>query len=238
MSLLSVVPAALQTPLVRPKRVDWTPEGLATHTESMRLYDLAVARRFASARLSYTSVERPGSMTKRFTYVGMKKYRGGEDDDVVVDVGGEGESYVYRQLSTEFVYEKEDVVADVDVARRLDYETEDTDEEDVEDDDDEDEESVYEGEYEVDSDYEYEEEEEKEPMTYALEKMSHTEFHQSMEQECPLCLEELKREVCVTTSCKHSFCTTCYEKYTKRSCPCCRQYVDTLTTYCLEDSQT
>jgi hypothetical protein len=51
-----------------------------------------------------------------------------------------------------------------------------------------------------------------------------------MEHECPLCLEEFKRSDGVTTNCNHSYCASCYEKYTKRSCPCCRQHVDTLTT--------
>jgi hypothetical protein len=188
-----VVPADFQTPLVRPKLDDREPGGFAAYSESMHLYDLAVARRFA--------------------YAQRGRYMCDDEDDVVVDVGGAGEPFVYPQLS--------------DVARLLDPEME------VEEDEAADVVSVYEGEYEVDSDYEFEEENPMKKMTYTLKKITHKEFHKSMEQECPLCLEELKREVCVTTNCKHSFCVTCYDKYTKRSCPCCRQYVDTLTTYCL-----
>jgi hypothetical protein len=44
-------------------------------------------------------------------------------------------------------------------------------------------------------------------------------------------LEEFTWANCVTTNCNHSFCVTCYEKYTRRSCPCCRQRVNMLTTY-------
>lgn len=45
----SVVPTSFQMPLVRPMQVDWTSAGFAAHTESVRLYNLAVARRFAYA---------------------------------------------------------------------------------------------------------------------------------------------------------------------------------------------
>lgn len=193
---LAVVPTSFQTPLVRPKRVDWTHEGDDAHAESMRLYDLAVARRFAYARRG--------------------RYTCDDEDDVVVDVGGAGEPFVYPQLS--------------DVVRRLDPEM---------DDEADDEADVYEDEYDVDSDDESDDEselEEESQMTYKIEEMTRTEFDKSMEQDCPVCLEELKRSDCVTTSCKHSFCATCYKKYTKRSCPCCRQYVESLTTYCVDYS--
>ena len=182
---LSVVPASFQAPLVRPKRVDWTPGGLAAHVESMRLYDLAVARRFA------------------YAYRGRYTRGDDDDDDVVVDVGGTGEAFVYPQLS--------------DVVRRLDHEVEEREEEEEYDNDD--------GMQWVDSPIK--------PLTYKLQSLSEGELQTSMERDCPLCLEELKRADCVTTSCKHSFCATCYERYQKKSsCPCCRQRVVSLTTYC------
>jgi hypothetical protein len=183
------VSTAFQMPLARPKRDYQNPEGLAVYAESVRLYDLAVARRFAYAQRGRYTVD--------------------EEDDVVVDVGGEGVPFVYPQLS--------------DVVMRLDPEMEEEEE-------DEDEE-----EYEVDE-FVYEES----PMTlllHKLEQMTREEFDKPMEQDCPVCLEELKRADCVTTSCKHSFCATCYKKYPKkRSCPCCRQTVDMLTRYCVDYS--
>lgn len=64
-----------------------------------------------------------------------------------------------------------------------------------------------------------------------VQKMSMKKLEESMEQDCPLCLEELKRVDCVTTNCKHSYCASCYKKYKKSSCPCCRQLVVSLTSY-------
>ena len=64
-----------------------------------------------------------------------------------------------------------------------------------------------------------------------VKKMSMKKLDESMEQDCPLCLEELKRVDCVTTSCNHSYCASCYGKYKKLSCPCCRQTVVSLTCY-------
>ena len=64
-----------------------------------------------------------------------------------------------------------------------------------------------------------------------VQKMSMKKLQESMDQDCPLCLEELKRVDCVTTSCNHSYCESCYKKYTKSSCPCCRQTVVSLTSY-------
>lgn len=68
-------------------------------------------------------------------------------------------------------------------------------------------------------------------LEYKLVEMSPAELQNSMEHDCPMCLEEMKRVDCVTTSCKHSFCVTCYEKYKKSTCPCCRRVVMSLTTY-------
>ena len=205
---LSVVPSAFQTPLSRPKRDHRTPEGSVAYTELVRLYDLAVARRFA--------------------YAQRGRYVCDEDDDVVVDVGGAGEPFVYPQFSSRTevadrssLSNSAEVIRSTmsDVVRRLDEELEATDGED---------------EYEVDSDLEYEENPMK-TMIYKLEQMTRAEFDNPMERDCPVCLEELKRADCVTTSCKHSFCATCYEKYPKkRSCPLCRQSVEMLTRYCVE----
>ena len=64
-----------------------------------------------------------------------------------------------------------------------------------------------------------------------VKKMSMKQLEESMDQDCPLGLEELKRVDCVTTSCKHSYCASCYGKYKKLSCPCCRQTVVSLTCY-------
>jgi hypothetical protein len=198
---LAVVPTSFQMPLVRPKRVDWTPSGGDAHAESMLLHDLEVARRFAYARRG--------------------RYMCDDEDDVVVDVGGVGEPFVYPQLS--------------DVVRRLDHEMDEDDQEEYVLEEEEGYEFVYEEEYEVDE-FVYEEN----PMntlTYKVEEMTRAEFDKSMEQDCPVCLEELKRADCVTTSCKHSFCAKCYKKYPKqRSCPCCRQRVEMLTRYSVDYS--
>ena len=64
-----------------------------------------------------------------------------------------------------------------------------------------------------------------------VKKMSMKKLQESMDQDCPLCLEELKRADCVTTSCKHSYCASCYGKYKKMSFLCCRQTVVSLTCY-------
>jgi hypothetical protein len=182
---LSVVPASFQTPIIRPKRVDWTPDGLAAHTESMRMYDLAVARRFA--------------------YATRGRYAYDDDDDVVVDVGGTGEAFVYPQL------ELSEVVRDLE--NEMEEEDEDEDDEEEENDD---------GMQWVDSPLK--------PLTYKLQSLSEDDLHQTMDDACCFCLEEFTRANCVTTSCKHSFCVTCYEKYQKKSsCPCCRQRVVSLT---------
>jgi hypothetical protein len=195
---VSVVPSSFQTPLVRPRRNTYdvdTSEGFAAYTESLRLYDLEMARRLA--------------------YASLKEYRHDADyDDVVVDVGGTGRPYVLgqqevvRRLAFDEEYEDDDEFLS-------DYESEDT-------------------EYEVNSDDEnfFEEENPLYQMKYKEEKMSQKDLEESMKQDCPLCLEELKRAECVTTSCKHNFCVGCYEKYKKKSsCPCCRQNVFTLTRY-------
>ncbi len=176
---LSVVPSSFQTPLVRPKRVDWTPGGLATHTKSMRRYDLAVARRFA------------------YVTRGRYTYDDDDDDDVVVDVGGTGEAFVYPQV------------------RRL------------------------EGEMEDENEGEEDEEEEREEsrtrhFTHKYKSLSYDVLHKTMDDTCCFCLEEFTRVDAVTTDCGHSFCSTCFESYKKKTkCPCCRQSVVSLTMYCL-----
>lgn len=174
---LSVVPSSFQMPLAR------TPGGLAMYNESIHHYDLAVARRFA--------------------YAQRGRYIVGDDDDVVVDIGGTGEAFVYPQLS--------------DVVRRLDQEMDDEDEDEDEDYDD--------GMQWVDN-----------PMkrlVYKLQSLSYDDLHKTMDDACCFCLEELKRVDCFTTSCKHSFCVKCYEKYQKKStCPCCRQHVVSITGFC------
>jgi hypothetical protein len=81
-------------------------------------------------------------------------------------------------------------------------------------------------------DTEYENNSDSNEILLEEKKMLQKDIEESMEQDCPLCLEELKRAECVTTSCKHNFCVNCYEKYKKKSsCPCCRQNVLTLTRY-------
>lgn len=71
-------------------------------------------------------------------------------------------------------------------------------------------------------------------LEYKLEEMTPVELQNLMEHDCPVCLEEMKRADCVTTSCNHSFCVTCYEKYKNPTCPCCRQMVMSLTKYTLK----
>lgn len=91
----------------------------------------------------------------------------------------------------------------------------------------------YRDEYEVE--YEVEEDDQDEvpgvPMVQKVATVSCEAWLTPMDQECPMCLEGLTYAVCVTTSCRHAFCKTCYEQYRKMSCPCCRQWVESLTSY-------
>jgi hypothetical protein len=157
-------------------------------------------------------------VARRLAYANMKKYapeiHDNDDVDVVVDVGGTGVSLVWgqpqvvRRLGFDQEYEGDDEFLS-------DYESEDT-------------------EYEDNSDVEsfFEEENPLYQMEYKEEKILQTDLEESMKQDCPLCLVELKRAECVTTSCKHNFCVECYEQYKKKSsCPCCRQTVNSLTRY-------
>jgi len=164
-------------------------------------YELELARRMAYS-----------SLTQRGRAVNVDSDN--DDDDVVVDVGGLGSAFVYHQSE---------------VARRLDF---DENSFYVSDDDDDDNYTLerLEDDDSYESDEEGEEEDEK-PMNHRVENMAQEKLGTSTDQDCPLCLEHFMWADCVTTSCNHSFCVTCYEKYTKRSCPCCRQYVETLTTY-------
>jgi hypothetical protein len=168
---------SFNAPLFRPKRGDQTPEAFA---ESLRLFDLEVARRFARAGVSERAP---------------------------------------RQLNDEFEEEEED---------EDEYEYLSDEESEVEE---------YED-YSDDEEDRIREENSERPLNHKVVTMTHEEFYQSMEQDCPLCLDEMKRSDCVTTNCNHSYCASCYEKYTKRSCPCCRQYVNMLTTYQLRTETT
>tara|TARA_B110000261_G_scaffold143459_1_gene165469 strand:- start:285 stop:767 length:483 start_codon:yes stop_codon:yes gene_type:complete len=44
---------------------------------------------------------------------------------------------------------------------------------------------------------------------------------------CPICNDDLKLENCVNTECGHSFCNTCFWKWTKEhnTCPLCRSSI-------------
>jgi len=97
----------------------------------------------------------------------------------------------------------------------------------------------YRDEYGVDSDYESDEDVDEAaevPVVRKVARMSREAWLVPMDQECPLCLDGLTRAECVTTSCQHAFCKTCYARYRKRACPCCRQWVETLTCYDMVDS--
>jgi hypothetical protein len=72
---------------------------------------------------------------------------------------------------------------------------------------------------------------EEDTMNHRILILAPEQLHRPTEDGCPVCLEEFTWANCVTTNCDHSFCVTCYEKYTKRSCPCCCQQVNMLTTY-------
>jgi hypothetical protein len=157
---------------------------------------------------------------RRMAYSNMREHVR-DNDDVVVDVGGTGRAMVYQQHQ---------------VARRLDFDGDDDEYNNYE------EEYDYVGSddyniYDNDSDDEYDnkngDDDVEKPMNHRVQSMTVEDLQRPMEQDCPVCLEELKRVDSVTTNCNHSFCVTCYEKYTKRSCPCCRQRVDMLTTYCM-----
>lgn len=90
-------------------------------------------------------------------------------------------------------------------------------------------------------DYEMEEEEEEQReesqtrhFTYKYKSLSYDVLHATMDDTCCFCLEEFTRVDAVTTSCGHTFCSTCFDSYKKKTkCPCCRQSVVSLTWYCL-----
>ena len=202
-----LVPSSYQTPLVRPKRAEHPGDA---YSVALWQYELELARRMAYSNLQVRN--------------NVVNVDSDNDDDVVVDVGGVGSAFVYHQSE---------------VARRLDFE-ENTDNENsfyVSDDDDDDNYTLerLEGNEYYESDEE--DEEDEKPMNHNVESMTQEELQMSTAQDCPVCLEDFKWADCVTTNCNHSFCVTCYEKYTKRSCPCCRQYVDMLTTYCVLASE-
>jgi len=118
-------------------------------------------------------------------------------------------------------------------------ESDDDDEDDYDDEDDEDEDNdswttnTDTGtEYDVDEDDDEDEEDQDEgTMNHRILNLPPEQLQRPTEDGCPVCLEEFTWANCVTTNCNHSFCVTCYEKYTRRSCPCCRQRVNMLTTY-------
>jgi hypothetical protein len=107
------------------------------------------------------------------------------------------------------------------------YETDDDYMSDEETDDDADE-------YETDGDddlpYNFEENPMKQ-MNYTVQAVSKVELYERMPDDCCFCMEEVSHANAVTTNCGHSFCVSCFTSYRKRTCPCCRHYVDKLTTY-------
>lgn len=44
------------------------------------------------------------------------------------------------------------------------------------------------------------------------------------DEECPICLEEIKKEDCLVTRCGHFFCMPCFAQHHehKKECPICR----------------
>ena len=68
-------------------------------------------------------------------------------------------------------------------------------------------------------------------VNYALKSVPVAELYEKMPDDCCFCMEEVSRAESVTTNCGHSFCGSCFANYRKRTCPCCRQHVDRLTTY-------
>jgi hypothetical protein len=69
------------------------------------------------------------------------------------------------------------------------------------------------------------------PVNYVLKSVPVVELYERMPDDCCFCMEELSRAEAVTTNCGHSFCGGCFTRYRKRTCPCCRQHVNRLTTY-------
>jgi hypothetical protein len=85
-------------------------------------------------------------------------------------------------------------------------------------------------EYEVEDEYDYVENPMK-TLTYQLKMVSSEELDEHVTDDCCMCLEKPKKMDAVTANCQHSYCTSCYEKYNKRTCPLCRQPVNLLTKY-------
>lgn len=94
--------------------------------------------------------------------------------------------------------------------------------------------SDQEDEYDTDDEYEvhlrYEENPMK-PLNYSLQAVTAAELQEKMPDDCCFCLEELTRAQAVTTNCKHAFCESCFNRYRKHTCPCCRQQVTMVTAY-------
>lgn len=89
------------------------------------------------------------------------------------------------------------------------------------------------GDWETEStvEYEYEENPMKATTYYQSTTASLEELNELVSNECCMCLETPKKMDSVTTNCNHTYCADCYTRYKKRTCPMCRQYVYSLTTY-------
>jgi len=135
----------------------------------------------------------------------------------------------YAQAMRDYQAEFEKRLAAVPAA---DFENRFVQEEDTDEDDDYLTESDSEDEYDTDDEYEYAyEENPTKPLNYSLRAVTAAELQEKMPDDCCFCLEELTRAQAVTTNCKHAFCESCFNRYQKHTCPCCRQRVTMVTSY-------
>ena len=226
------VPYAYMLPLFCPKRTQYTDE--REYEQAVAQYQTELDKRWSCFR---PTVPRPVSehVGGEGTRMSMPRPR-----PVSEHVGGRRRLDLSSDTDTDDEVEDDDVVMDVGGRGRLEYRSE-TGEEDVE---------SYltleggDGDFEDDSDYDvagvFEEESPMYVLTYSFKAVTQVELEEQMSDTCCFCLEEFKRADAVTTDCKHSFCTTCYERFRscpratvhqKRTCPCCRKWVTKLMTY-------
>ncbi len=52
-------------------------------------------------------------------------------------------------------------------------------------------------------------------------------FGESISDECPICCDNLNKNILITTCCRHAFCRDCLNQWRVRNntCPCCRAYI-------------
>lgn len=139
----------------------------------------------------------------------------------------------YEQAMRDYHDEFERRLALVPLAPPLPFQDAETEDDDTDEDEDDylSDVDTDEDDYEDDDHPNHFEENPMKPVNYVLKSVPVVELYERMPDDCCFCMEELSRAEAVTTNCGHSFCGGCFARYRKRTCPCCRQHVNRLTTY-------